>query len=163
MNMALMVIDLQKAYYRGTPKDSMDAACVYVNAALGAFRKKGLPVVWVQHIDEEDGSVPGASGFDLLDALEPLDGEYRVEKRYGNAFTKTGCGEYLRGLGVDTVIMTGYCAEYCVLSTCRGAKDIDLTPILLRGSLASGVEEHIRLVERINDVVSYGALMKMLE
>ncbi|MBU0928292.1 MAG: isochorismatase family protein [Spirochaetes bacterium] len=163
MKMALMVIDLQKAYYAGTSRPSMDAASEYVNAALAAFRKKSLPVVWVQHVDEDDGSVPGSVGFELIDALEPLEGEHRIQKRYGNAFNKTDCGAYLASLGVDTVVMAGYCAEYCVLSTCRGAKDLDLTPILLRGSLASGNPERIPFVEAVNDVVSYGALLKMLE
>jgi nicotinamidase-related amidase len=36
--------------------------------------------------------------------------------------------------------MAGYCAEYCVLSTYRGAIDLDLNPILLRDALASGSE-----------------------
>jgi hypothetical protein len=51
---------------------------------------------------------------------------------------------------------------YCVLSTYRGAQDCDLTPIILRGSLASGVPENIGFVERISDVISYGALKKVL-
>jgi nicotinamidase-related amidase len=157
-----MVIDLQKAYYNGPSKLSMDAACGSVNDAVAAFRKKGLPIVWVQHIDEGDGVVPGDPGFEFIDALHPLDGELRVHKKYGNAFNKTGCLEYLRSAGVDTVILSGYCAEYCVLSTCRGAEDADLKPMLLSGSLASGVPENIGFVERVNEAVSYGALMTML-
>jgi len=50
-----------------------------------------------------------------------------------------------------------------VLSTCRGAVDLDLTPILLRGSLASDSAENIKFVESINDMISYGALKKVLE
>jgi hypothetical protein len=50
----------------------------------------------------------------------------------------------------------------CVLSTCRGADDFDLDPIILRGSLASHKPEHIPFVEAIQEVVSYGALEKML-
>jgi nicotinamidase-related amidase len=69
----------------------------------------------------------------------------------------------LRNLGVDTVIITGFCAEYCVLSAYRGAQDRDLTPVLLRGSLASSIAENIRFVESISDIISYGALKKVLE
>jgi hypothetical protein len=61
-----------------------------------------------------------------------------------------------RKLGVDTAIITGSCAEYCGLSTYRGAKDLDLTPILLRGSLASANPENIRFVESVSDIISYG-------
>jgi nicotinamidase-related amidase len=63
---------------------------------------------------------------------------------------------------VDTVIITGFCAEYCVLSTYRGAQDLDLTPIVLRGSLASSILENIKFVESISDIVSYGSLKKIL-
>jgi len=63
---------------------------------------------------------------------------------------------------VDTVIVTGYAAEHCVLSTSRGAKDLDLTSIILRGGIASSVEQNIAFVERIDDVISYGALARAL-
>ena len=85
-----------------------------------------------------------------------------IHKTYGNAFNKTPLQNKLQELGVDTVIITGYCAEYCVLSTCRGAKDLDLTPIILRGALASDIPENIKFVESINDVISYGALKTVL-
>ena len=75
----------------------------------------------------------------LPDQLHILDSDVHIHKTYGNAFNKTPLTDELRQFGVDTVIITGFCAEYCVLSTCRGAEDQDLTPILLRGSLASSV------------------------
>jgi hypothetical protein len=50
-----------------------------------------------------------------------------------------------------------------VLSAYRGAQDLDLTPILLRGSLASSTLEHIRFVENISDIISYGALKRVLQ
>ena len=70
--------------------------------------------------------------------------------------------EKLKELKVDTVIVTGFCAEYCVLSTYRGAQDFDLNPIILKGSLASDNAEHIRFVEEITEIISYGALKTLL-
>lgn len=117
----------------------------------------------MQHMEKEDGLVPGTEGFDLPEALKILPTDLHIVKTYGNSFNKTPLEEELRKLGVDTVIVTGFCAEYCVLSTCRGAEDVDLMPIVLRGSLASGSAENIRFVESINDVISYRALKKVLE
>ncbi len=37
-----------------------------------------------------------------------------------------------------------------------------MTPIILRGSLASGTPENIKFVESISDIISYGALKKLL-
>lgn len=163
MKMALMVIDLQKAYYRGESKASMDAACEYINAVLPMFRRKKLPILWIQHIDEEDGSAPGKEGFDFIDLLEPGKDEYRIHKKYGNSFNKTDCLEILRKNGVDTILITGYCAEHCVLSTFRGAEDVDIQPVILRNGIASGNAENLRFVEKISTIISFGILAKMME
>jgi hypothetical protein len=58
--------------------------------------------------------------------------------------------------------VTGFSAEYRVLSTYRGAQDLDLTPIILRGSLASDNLGNIKFVESISNIVSYGVLKKVL-
>lgn len=165
MKQALVVIDVQKKFFDFSPTtaQSLNDAIRYINAAVALFRKKELPVICVQHIDEEDNLVPGQEGFDLPEALDILSSDLHIHKRYGNSFNKTVLEESLQELGVDTVILSGFCAEYCVLSTYRGAQDVDLTPILLRGSLASNNLENIKFVENINDVISYGALKKVLD
>lgn len=164
MKPALLVIDVQNEFFSQSQacSDSLKAAIEYINAAIALFRKKNLPIVIIQHKSEEEGLVPGKSGFDVPQSvkLEPQD--IRIVKTYGNSFAKTGLAGKLRELSVDTVIVTGFCAEYCVLSTYRGAQDCDFTPIILRGSLASDNEEHIRFVEEINETMSFGALKTML-
>ena len=165
MKPALLVVDVQKIFFARDPvtKQSLEMAVEEINAAIALFREKHLPVICVQHMDEDGGLTPGEDGFDLPEGLNVLDSDLHIRKKYGNSFNKTPLEEELRRLDVDTVIITGFCAEYCVLSTCRGAKDLDLTPILLRDSLASGVPENIRFVENISDVISYGALKRILD
>ena len=164
MKPALLVIDIQSKFYTFGPTtaQSLDDAIEYINAAIALFREKHLPIVCIQHVDEEEGLVPGEEGFGLPDGLNILPSDLRIHKTYGNSFNKTSLESELRGLEVDTVIITGFCAEYCVLSTYRGAQDLDLTPIILRGSLASTVPGNITFVESISDVISYGALKKVL-
>jgi len=164
MKPALLVVDVQNEFFKINQacSDSLKSAIEYINVAMGLFRKKNLPIVVIQHKSEEQDLVPGKSGFDVPDSvkLEPQD--MRVVKTYGNSFAKTGLAEKLRELGVDTVIVTGFCAEFCVLSTYRGAQDVDFTPIILKGSLASDSVEHIRFVEEITETISYGALKTLL-
>jgi nicotinamidase-related amidase len=164
MKPALLVIDVQKMFFQRDPvtTQSLERAIEYINAAMALFREKQLPVISIQHLDQEDNLVPGQEGFDLPESLQILPSDLHIHKTYGNSFNKTPLAAELEKLGVDTVILTGYCAEYCVLSTCRGAKDLDLAPILLRGSLASGVPENLKFVENINEVISYGALKTVL-
>ena len=165
MKPVLFVVDVQKAFYKYGPvtAQSLDDAIEYINAAIALFREKHLPIVCIQHIDKEDKLLPGEEGFELPDKLNILSSDLHIHKTYGNSFAKTPLEGKLRELGVDTVIITGFCAEYCVLSTYRGAQDLDLTPILLRGSLASSTRENIKFVESISDVISYGVLKKVLE
>lgn len=162
MKMALMVIDLQKAYLNENTGKSIGNACEYINAAIPMFRKNDCPIIWIQNKDENDGSMPGKVGFEFVDILKPDESDYRIIKEYGNAFNKTDCLKILEQHKVDTIILTGYCAEYCVLSTYRGAQDLDLTPIILRNSLASDNAEHVKFVETISDIVSIGVLAKII-
>jgi nicotinamidase-related amidase len=164
MKPALLVIDIQNEFFNinQTCSDSLKSAIEYINAAIDLFREKKLPVVVIQHKSEEQGLVPDKSGFDVPKSVKLMPQDIRIMKTYGNSFTKTGLTEKLRELQVDTVIVTGFCAEYCVLSTYRGAKDFDFTPIILKGSLASENAEHIRFVEEISEIISYGALKKLL-
>jgi len=163
MKPALMVIDMQKAYHVGTSAASMDSACEYINAAVALFRKKGFPILWILNKDEYDEAMPGLPGYELVDCLKPLDNELLIPKEYNNSFNRTECGSILQSHEVDTVIVTGYCAEHCVLSTARGARDLDIASVLLRGGIASGIEENIGFVERISEVISCGALRMALK
>ena len=164
MKAALLVIDVQKAFFEINPvmTQSLNDAIEYINAAIALFRAKELPVICVQHMDADENLVPGQEGFDLPEALDILPTDLHIHKTYGNSFNQTPLAGELRELGADTVIVTGFCAEYCVLSTARGAQDLDLAPIILRGSLASGVPENIKFVENISDIVSYGVLKKIV-
>jgi len=164
MKPALLVIDVQNEFFNLNQacSDSLKSAIEYVNAAIDLFRKKNLPIVIIQHKSEEQGLVPGKSGFDVPQSVKLEPHDLRIVKTYGNSFIKTELAEKLRRLGVDTVIVAGFCAEFCVLSTYRGAQDCDFTPIILKGSLASDNAEHIRFVEEITETVSYGALKTLL-
>jgi nicotinamidase-related amidase len=165
MKPALLVIDVQKRFFTFGPTtaQSLNDAIEYINAAIALFRERNLPIICVQHMDEVERLVPSDEGFGLPDELDILPSDLHVHKTYGNAFNRTSLGDALRDAGADTVIITGFCAENCVLSTYRGAEDLDLTPVILRGSLASGSVESIKFVESISNIISYGVLKKVLE
>lgn len=164
MKPALLVIDVQNEFFNISQacSDSLKSAIEYINLAIDLFRKKNLPIIVIQHKSEERGLVLGKPCFEVPEnvKLEPRD--IRIVKTYGNSFTKTGLAEKLRELGVDTVIVTGFCAEFCVLSTYRGAQDFDFTSIVLKRAIASDNAEHIRFVEEITETMSYGALKTFL-
>lgn len=163
MKLGLMVIDMQKEFYRGPIVEQMDRAVEYINAVIPMFEEKGLPIVWVQDVSESDGVVPGKPGFEFIDSLKPRPDAIRIHKTYGNSFNKTDCDKILKEHGVDTVVMTGFCAEFCVLSTYRGAKDLDYFPVILKNGIASTEDSRKQFVEEISDTVTYGVLEKLLK
>jgi nicotinamidase-related amidase len=164
MKAALLVIDVQKAFFQNNPVRETDLknAAAYINAAIDLFRKKNLPVVCVQHMNPEDNLVPGQKGFDVPEILNILPGDLHIHKTYGNSFTKTPLAEKLRASGVDTVVVTGFAAEGCVLATVRGAEDYDFTSMILRSSIIGGKSGNAVLVESLCEIISYNALEKAL-
>lgn len=165
MKPALLVIDVQKGCFQGQldTVPPLNEARKNINLVIDLFRKKDMPVVCIRHMDERYGMKPGEEAFKNVDFLDILPEDIHVNKTYGNAFNKTELAEKLVEMGVDTVILAGYCAEQCVLATCVGARDSDLMPILIRGTLISHSKERIRFVEDVNEVMTIGAFWKAVD
>ena len=165
MKPALLVIDVQKAFFSGDPAKvtSLNNAVMYINYAINLFRNKNLPVISIQHTNKSNNLVPGTEGFALPDELNILDSDIHIHKEFGNAFKETNLLEELQKLNVDSVFISGYKAENCVLSTYRGADDLDLHPIIVRGSIASDSIETVQFIERINELISIKALENILD
>ena len=165
MKPALLVIDIQKDFFSISPEcaRSLNDAIENINPVLKFFRSKELPIICIQHMEPDENLLPGQEKFDLPESLEIIPSDIRIHKTYRNSFNKTPLAEILAEKGVDTVFITGFCAEYCVLSTYRGALDLDLTPVLLKNGIASVNQDNLQMVENISNIISYGVLKKMLE
>jgi nicotinamidase-related amidase len=163
MKIALLIIDMQKAFFKGDCEKSMEKASEDINEAVKCFRENNLPVIIIQHKNENDNLIPGEEDFECIDILDISAEDLRIHKTYANAFNKTELDKKLKDLNVDMIIVTGFSAEDCVLSTCRGAMDFDYLPVILRDSLASPNAENITAVERITDIISIGALKTLLK
>jgi nicotinamidase-related amidase len=161
---ALLVIDLQNEFFEeGSPAlPSLRSAVEYVNAAITLFRKIGGTIVVVRDI-EEPGREFGKAAFEVHPSVKVRPEDLHVDKRFGNAFWLTELEEDLRARSTDLVVITGFCAEFCVLDTFRGARERGFGAAVLQGALASPRQDHIDFVTRICDVISYGALSAVLD
>ncbi|MDR2079832.1 MAG: isochorismatase family protein [Treponema sp.] len=162
MKPALLIIDMQRVSYFGSAREFMDKAAECINRAISLFRNHDLPVIWIQHNNQKDVT-PKTRAFKIIDKFKPKKTEKFIHKEYENSFNNTDLFEYLVSRGVDTPVISGFCAEYCVLGTYRAAKDLKLCPLLLQRGIAGDVRNHILFVESISDLVSLSALEKMLE
>jgi len=112
-----------------------------VKGLADSARKAGVPVIHVWYIVEQgahglkqnaplfqgvkdaNALVRGTWGAAPADGLEPQDGDQVVEKMRMNGFYDTKLDILLRGLGVETLIITGAWTNMSIEHTARHAAD----------------------------------------
>src|ERR671935_2747692 len=116
-NTALLVVDVQNGAVEGAHE--RDAVVANVGSLVEKARRERVPVVWVQHSDEELAS--GSDGWRIVPELRPADAEPLVEKHYGDSFEDTILETVLSGLGVGRLVVVGAQTDACIRSTLHGA------------------------------------------
>jgi nicotinamidase-related amidase len=161
---ALLVIDVQNEWLNSSSglKASLEQRVEAINSAIALFRKKGLPIIRVYHVDKGVGPMPGTEGFEFLPSIGIAESDAQVIKNYPNAFNKTKLASILAKKSVDVVILCGLSATCCVMATYFGAEDHDLHPFLLRDGVAANSEQHVKFAEEIFETMSVGALTQVL-
>jgi nicotinamidase-related amidase len=114
---ALMVIDVQKgvvgdAYRR-------DAVVANIVALVDEARGEGVPIVWVQHSDEQ--LEKGSDAWEYVPELARRESEPLVHKTFGDCFEATDLEEVLARAGVGRLVVTGAQTDACIRSTIHGA------------------------------------------
>lgn len=114
---ALLVVDLQvgvvDAAYR------REEVVATVARLVARARASSVPVVWVQHHDDQ--LVRGSEAWQWAGGLGPVAGEPVVEKSYGDAFAETDLEQVLTGRGVSEVVLVGAASEQCIRCTMHSA------------------------------------------
>jgi nicotinamidase-related amidase len=114
---ALLVIDVQNAVVGGTHK--RDAVVANVGTLVEKARVQDVPVVWVQHSDEE--ITKGSDGWQIVPELSPGEAEPLVQKNYPDSFEDSTLESVLSGLGVGRLVVVGAQTDQCIRSTLHGA------------------------------------------
>lgn len=122
---ALVVVDVQT----GVVATAWERDRVVANIALAVDKARagGVPVVWVQHQDEE--LKPGTPAWQWVPELRPRDAEIAIHKRYNSSFEDTPLLAELDRLGVSRVVLAGAASNWCIRATAYGAleRGFDLT------------------------------------
>jgi gluconolactonase len=120
-----------------------------VRALASAARAAGMPVVHVWYIVEKgavglkqnaplfqavkatNGLVRGSRGAAPVKGLEARRGDHVVEKTRMNAFHGTNLDNLLRGLGAETVVITGAWTNFSIEHTARHAADAGYNAVVV--------------------------------
>jgi nicotinamidase-related amidase len=116
-NTALLVIDVQNGVVGEAHE--RDAVIANINTLVDKARGESVPVVWVQHAD--DDLEPGSEAWAYVPELVRDESESLVHKRYGDSFEDTDLEQILTKAGVGRLIVTGAQTDACIRSTIHGA------------------------------------------
>jgi nicotinamidase-related amidase len=116
-NTALLVVDVQNGVV--AEAHQRDAVVANVGNLVERARQEQVPVVWVQHSDEE--LERGSEAWRIVPELARDEAEPLVEKHYGDSFEDTTLETVLSGLGVGRLLVVGAQTDECVRSTLHGA------------------------------------------
>lgn len=124
---ALIVIDVQQGMDnpRLGARNNPDAE-ERIADMLAAWRAAGKPVVHVQHDSVEPNSElrPDRPGNAVKDEARPIEGEPVFRKSVNSAFIGTGLESFLRGRGIENLVLVGLTTEHCVSTSARMAANL---------------------------------------
>jgi len=116
-NTALIVVDVQNGVVEGAHE--RDAVIANIGSLVEKARRERVPVVWVQHSDEE--LARESENWRIVPELTPADDEPLIEKNYGDSFEDTSLETVLSGLAVGRLVVVGAQTDACIRSTLHGA------------------------------------------
>ena len=123
----LLVVDVQV----GVMREAWDSPRIIKNVsrAVERARAQGVPVMWVQHADED--LVYGSAEWEWVPELKLAEGEPLIHKRFNSSFEQTALEEELAKRGVTHIALAGAMTNWCIRATAYGALDrgYDLTLI----------------------------------
>src|SRR5947199_10633242 len=109
-NTALLVVDVQNGVVGGAHE--RDAVVANVGSLVEKARRERVPVVWVQHSDEQ--LARGSDDWRIVPELTPGDTEPPVEKNYGDSFEAATLETVLPDLEVGRHVVVGAQTVSCI-------------------------------------------------
>ncbi len=142
MKSALLIIDIQNDYFpsgRMELEGSIEAGR-RAGKVLAYYRKRGLPVFFIQHLMMRPNAgflLPDTDGAEIHESVKPLPGEAIIQKHYPNSFRDTSLLERLKAEDIGRLVICGMMTHMCVDATVRAAFDYGFECIVLGDACAT--------------------------
>jgi ureidoacrylate peracid hydrolase len=169
---ALIVVDMQNGFVHergscartGFPVAALAPAVEPCRTAIVTARRAGVPIVFTRYtyradfrdggfmlrekfpmLADADALIAGSWDQAVLDGLGAEPTDFVVDKNRPSAFHGTPLESYLKGLGVESVVICGVTTNCCVETTVRDAAQRDLRTFVLTDAVAEWDEERHRV------------------
>ncbi len=191
---AIVIQDLQNdvvsagGAFAGTgSSDHAQSQNVVANVARLAARARevGIPIIHVWYIVEEGARglklnaplyrgikdtgavVRGSWGAAPAEGLEPVDGDYVVEKTRMNGFYDTRLDSLLRAFGTETLIITGAWTNMSIEHTARHAADAGYRAVVVSDGTSTMNDDWQRAaieyaLTNVAEIVNVGDLLEAM-
>ena len=133
----LLVVDVQV----GVMNESWEAPRIIKNVsrAVERARVNGVPVIWVQHSDQD---LPyGSPAWQLVPDLAPAGNEPLIHKQFNSSFEQTLLEQELAKFGVTHIALAGAATNWCIRATAYGALDRGYDLTLIKNAHTTGAIE----------------------
>lgn len=142
MNTTLIVIDVQRDYFKGGKNELVNAeeALIHIKRILSLFRDKNLPIFYIQHINLQENAaffLPGSDGIKIHEYIAPQPGEKVVVKHTPDSFFQTELQKNLKSKNIKRLVVCGMMSHMCVDTTVRTAKSSGYEVVLLSEGCAT--------------------------
>lgn len=173
---ALLVIDMLNDFVLpGAPLEVPNTRKVIQNIKreIERARAEGRPVVYCcdTHAPEDKEfskfgwpphAVRGTKGSEVVEELKPAPGDTRVDKDTYSSFYNSKLDETLRGLGVDSLRLTGCVTHICVMFTAADAVLRDYAVTVVEDGVAGLADEDheaaLRIMKNVMNVKLEGSV-----
>lgn len=154
----LIVVDMLNDFFERSPVLAMERSKLVggTNSLVAAFRRAGLPVIWIRQEFAPDLSdafgemranntsitIAGTPGCEILSELDRAPTDTVIVKKRYSAFFGTDLDAILSKIGPEVVVVAGVNTHACVRMTAIDAYQRDYEVIVVADCVASADPAH---------------------
>lgn len=123
---ALCVIDVQNAMVMGSnPVYRSHEVLSNIKELIQKAREKSIPVIYVQHNEDNSDFQKGLKSWEIVDLIKPLKEDVIIHKTFSDSFKETNLKQVLDKQETNELIIVGMQTDYCVNATSLRAHELN--------------------------------------
>ncbi|MFK8139320.1 MAG: isochorismatase family protein [Bdellovibrionales bacterium] len=142
----LIVIDVQLGAFDGEKMAPLSDAQIFlenVEILQIYFREQGYPVIFIQDSGCPGGAFEsGTSHWEIHPKVAPSSTEKVFHKQSSSGFEGTNINNYLKGLGVENLVLCGLHSEHCFTNTAISALGHDYNVIIASDAHSTKINQN---------------------